>query len=569
MRQKTNEKTELFKDAGAFFKSHVSSIIVYLIWFIAVLTIAFFDVATSNTVLSFSLKDYEVGQISDKTVIAEKTVYSDSIYPFEIKKDEVIIKKGFPISEEAFLKLEKLAETPEYIDTRAFANAILYFMLLTALITFLFTKGFLNKPLRISELIFYSVVFVLVYGMTTIGKRLPTFSTDFSLVIFIPATFVVMLIAILYGQREAVYFSFILFFAIFHATDYSPIPAIFELCSSLAVIRVVRKMDKRLDMFFAAVVIAILNVVFLLTIKIFTNSQVDGFIFDLLGVAFNGFISCILALGFLTPLESLLNTASVFRLMDLSDLNRPIMRRLSLVASGTYNHSMMVANLAESACSEIGANPLLARVGAYYHDIGKADQPEYFVENQSGENKHDDINPSLSVSVIRSHVKKGVEKAHSLKLPSEVIDIIAQHHGNSVISYFYNLAKKQDETVSETEYSYTGEPPFTKEAAVVMLADTVEAACRTLEKPSVSRLEKFIHELVMSKFEHGQLENSNLTFREISIIESSFVTTLAGHYHSRIKYPEQKDPENVSEVDNSDKVLSEKTIIKQKNDAQL
>ena len=569
MRQKTNEKTELFKDAGAFFKSHVSSIIVYLIWFIAVLTIAFFDVATSNTVLSFSLKDYEVGQISDKTVIAEKTVYSDSIYPFEIKKDEVIIKKGFPISEEAFLKLEKLAETPEYIDTRAFANAILYFMLLTALITFLFTKGFLNKPLRISELIFYSVVFVLVYGMTTIGKRLPTFSTDFSLVIFIPATFVVMLIAILYGQREAVYFSFILFFAIFHATDYSPIPAIFELCSSLAVIRVVRKMDKRLDMFFAAVVIAILNVVFLLTIKIFTNSQVDGFIFDLLGVAFNGFISCILALGFLTPLESLLNTASVFRLMDLSDLNRPIMRRLSLVASGTYNHSMMVANLAESACSEIGANPLLARVGAYYHDIGKADQPEYFVENQSGENKHDDINPSLSVSVIRSHVKKGVEKAHSLKLPSEVIDIIAQHHGNSVISYFYNLAKKQDETVSETEYSYTGEPPTTKEAAVVMLADTVEAACRTLEKPSVSRLEKFIHELVMSKFEHGQLENSNLTFREISIIESSFVTTLAGHYHSRIKYPEQKDPENVSEVDNSDKVLSEKTIIKQKNDAQL
>ena len=569
MRQKTNEKTELFKDAGAFFKSHVSSIIVYLIWFIAVLTIAFFDVATSNTVLSFSLKDYEVGQISDKTVIAEKTVYSDSIYPFEIKKDEVIIKKGFPISEEAFLKLEKLAETPEYIDTRAFANAILYFMLLTALITFLFTKGFLNKPLRISELIFYSVVFVLVYGMTTIGKRLPTFSTDFSLVIIIPATLVVMLIAILYGQREAVYFSFILFFAIFHATDYSPVPAIFELCSSLAVIRVVRKMDKRLDMFFAAVVIAILNVVFLLTIKIFTNSQVDGFIFDLLGVAFNGFISCILALGFLTPLESLLNTASVFRLMDLSDLNRPIMRRLSLVASGTYNHSMMVANLAESACSEIGANPLLARVGAYYHDIGKADQPEYFVENQSGENKHDDINPSLSVSVIRSHVKKGVEKAHQLKLPSEVIDIIAQHHGNSVISYFYNLAKKQDETVSETEYSYTGEPPTTKEAAVVMLADTVEAACRTLEKPSVSRLEKFIHELVMSKFEHGQLENSNLTFREISIIESSFVTTLAGHYHSRIKYPEQKDPENVSEVDNSDKVLSEKTIIKQKNDAQL
>ena len=434
-------------------------------------------------------------------------------------------------------------------------------MLLSALIIFLFSKGFLDKSTKLSELIFYAVVFVIVYAMTTIAQRFSVFSTDFSIITIVPATFVVILITILYGQKEAVYFSFIIFFAIFHALDYSPVPCIFELCSCLAAVRVVRKMVRRFDMVISAIVIAVLNAVFLVTIKIFTNSYTDGFLISLLGVAFNGFISCILALGFLTPLESLLNTASVFRLMDLSDLNTPVMRRLLLVASGTYNHSMMVASLAESACSEIGANPLLARVGAYYHDLGKIDQPEYFVENQTGINKHDDINPSLSVSVIRSHVKKGVEKAYQLHLPKEVIDIIAHHHGDSVISYFYSEAKKLDENVSETEYSYTGIPPTSKEAAVVMLADTVEAACRTLDKPSVSRLEKFIHQLVMSKFEHGQLENSDLTFKDLSVIESSFVTMLAGQYHSRIEYPDQKEEEKTEQVEKNEK--TEKVEVKE------
>ena len=187
---------------------------------------------------------------------------------------------------------------------------------------------------------------------------------------------------------------------------------------------------------------------------------------------------------------------------------------------------------------------MLARVGAYYHDLGKMDQAEYFVENQSGDNKHAEMNnPRLSVSVIKSHVKKGVEKAHHLRLPQEVIDIIAQHHGNSVISYFYSEAKKKDEQAPEEEYSYIGNPPESKEAAVVMLADTVEAACRTLVQPSTSRLEKFIHQLIMSKTEHGQLDNADLTFRELTIIEESFVSILAGYYHTRIEYPDQKDPD--------------------------
>lgn len=289
---------------------------------------------------------------------------------------------------------------------------------------------------------------------------------------------------------------------------------------------------------------SLLNVVFLMIFKIiFSDSLYDG-LGAIVGVALNGFFSGILCLGLLTPLELLLNSASLFRLMDLSDLNNPTMKKMLVTASGTYNHSLMVASLAEAACNEVGANPLLARVGAYYHDIGKLDNPDYFVENQTaGENIHTEINPSLSVSIIRSHVKRGVEKARALRLPKQIIDIISEHHGNQVIAYFYNEAKAIDPDANPEDYSYTGNPPTTRESAIVMLADTVEAACRSLEKPSVPRLEKFITTLIYGKIEHKQLENCNLTFRDITKIHDAFVQILAGYYHSRTKYPDQKDPD--------------------------
>jgi putative nucleotidyltransferase with HDIG domain len=264
---------------------------------------------------------------------------------------------------------------------------------------------------------------------------------------------------------------------------------------------------------------------------------------SLIGVALNGFLSGILALGLLTPLENLLNTASIFRLMDLSDLNSPLLRRFMLAAPGTYNHSVMVATLAENACAEIGANALLARVGAYYHDIGKMEQPEYFVENQTGNNKHHEINPRLSVAVIKSHVKKGIEKCRQLRLPEEVIDIVAEHHGNGLISFFYAAAKKLDDSVTPEEFSYSGNPPSSREAAVVMLADVSEAACRTLDKPTAQRLDKFIHQLIMDKVENHLLDHCNLTFRDLGTIKDSFVRILAGYYHNRIEYPDQKEVE--------------------------
>jgi len=207
----------------------------------------------------------------------------------------------------------------------------------------------------------------------------------------------------------------------------------------------------------------------------------------------------------------------------------------------------MVANLAEFACTRIGANALLASVGGYYHDIGKIDQAKYFIENQKEMNLHDDLKPSLSAAVIKSHVKVGIEKAKEIGLPKEVIDIIAQHHGRALISYFYQRALDTDKDerrgkVSSDDYSYPGEWPKTKEAAVIMLSDAAEAASRTLKSPTVGKLEKFIWSIIMDKFNSGELNRSNLTFNDLEEIKNTFVHVLAGYFHSRIEYPNQKEP---------------------------
>jgi len=246
-------------------------------------------------------------------------------------------------------------------------------------------------------------------------------------------------------------------------------------------------------------------------------------------------------LSFLPLLEDALNSATVFRLQELSDLNAPILKQLLSVAPGTYSHSVTVAHLAETAAREIGADALLARVGAYYHDIGKIDKPEYFIENQSGYNKHDEINPRLSATVLRGHVKFGLEKADSLRLPQAIREIIEQHHGTSLISYFYAQAKKESADTNESEFRYPGPLPASKEAAVVMLADNVEAASRTLKKPTVAKLEQFVKDLVMGRLTSGQLSMSSLSFRDVELIQKSFVKVLSGHYHSRIEYPKTKE----------------------------
>ncbi len=267
----------------------------------------------------------------------------------------------------------------------------------------------------------------------------------------------------------------------------------------------------------------------------------SGSILSLCGYGlFNGFISTILTIGLLPIFESLFEVTTDITLLELSDLNHPLLKRLSLEAPGTYHHSIIVGNLAETGAKAIGANTLLARVGAYYHDIGKVDKPEYFVENQMGaKSKHEKLTPSMSALILESHVKEGVEMAEEVNLPRAVINFIQQHHGTTVMSYFYSKALEQGAGQDlKDEYRYPGPRPHSKETAIVMLADAVEAASRVLEDPKPSRIKSLIKKIIDSKLEAGELSDSDLTFKELSAVEHAFLPVLISIFHPRVEYPE-------------------------------
>lgn len=547
MKKTENKKKGFFAGnlslAGKYIKEKYPYLLLFFFGFLILAGINLLKVSSSNSIAGFNLADFEIGQIADRTIIAERTLPPDAVDTVAVINGEKVIKKGFPITEEGYAKLRKMSLSSVVIDYRAFANNLLYLFLVSVAWYLLYSFLKFGRKIKLREPLVQVILLLIMYSVTAFSSRFSFFASPYSICILIPIGLCVMLITILYGELSAILFAFISALSIIVACGWVLPPALFVLASSLCTVSIVRKIERRLDLVFASIILSIFDVIMMFFLIIIFNENLADKGSILVGIFLNGFLSGILTLGFLTPLEFMLNSASVFRLMDLSDLNNPLMQKMLITASGTYNHSLMVAQLAETACREIGANPLIARVGAYYHDIGKIDQSEYFVENQKGQNKHDDINPSLSASIIKSHVKKGVEKAREMHLPQVIVDVVSEHHGNSVIAYFYNEAKEKDPTVAPEDFSYPGNPPSTKESAVVMLADTVEAACRTLENPSVSRLEKFITQLVNGKVEHNQLDNCDLTFTDITKIKQAFVQILVGYYHSRIEYPDQQDPD--------------------------
>ncbi len=256
----------------------------------------------------------------------------------------------------------------------------------------------------------------------------------------------------------------------------------------------------------------------------------------------NGFLSPILTIGLLPLFESTFGLTTDITLLELSDLNRPLLKRLALEAPGTYHHSIMIGTLAEEAAKSINGNSLLARVGSYYHDIGKMLKPEYFVENQMGaKNKHEKLAPSMSALILEAHVKEGKELAEKNGLPDCIIEFITGHHGKGVMSYFYDKAKKAEgEEANIDEYRYPGPKPITKEVAIVMLADSVEAASRTLEDPTPARIRGLVRKIFSAKFESGDLEDCDLTLNDLHLIEESFIRILTGIFHRRIAYPEKE-----------------------------
>ena len=301
---------------------------------------------------------------------------------------------------------------------------------------------------------------------------------------------------------------------------------------------------KRMQLVWVAVLSALCVFIMSVSLELLGDHVVSVDIVSRAGSAAAGAMMIgVLVQAFLPLIERAFNIATSMTLMEFSDANQPLLRKLAMEAPGTFSHSLLIGLVSESAAESIGANGLLCRVGAYYHDIGKLNKPMYFVENQMGcSNRHDQLSPSMSKLVIVGHVNDGIEIAKEFKLQSVLMQFIETHHGTTLIEYFYNEAlKKADDkqTVSESEFRYPGPKPQSKEAAIVMLADAAESAVRSLQEHSLGRIEQMVHNLAMKRLQDGQFDESELTLKDLSRIEDSLSKSLAGHYHGRIAYPKQ------------------------------
>ena len=309
-------------------------------------------------------------------------------------------------------------------------------------------------------------------------------------------------------------------------------------------IYMIRRRTNRLSVLSAGLVSGIAAMVSMIAMGFINTTDVSSVASRAPWALAGGIITSVVSLGMQPLLEVIFKLMTPSKLMELSNPQQPLLRRLLLEAPGTYHHSIIVANLAEAAADAIGANSMLARVGAYYHDVGKLKRPLYFKENQMGDNPHDRTDPRISTAILTAHPRDGVMMAQKYRMPQPVLDIIAQHHGDTPVAYFYNKAMKQspEVPVDIADFRYEGPKPQTREAAIVMLADTVEAAARALPNPTPERIDELIRSLVKGKTDDHQLDECPLTFRNVDTICRVFEQVLSGVFHQRIAYPKIEIP---------------------------
>ena len=347
----------------------------------------------------------------------------------------------------------------------------------------------------------------------------------------------ILLIAILLDYRLGLMATPLLSLCVGVMTQQFAPAAVVTLTGIVAVLSV-RNVTRRSDLIVASVVVCLVNTLAVLIFGLYANDDYVVLSKNLLFGALNGSASSVLAVGALPFLETVFGVTTHIRLLELSNPSEPLLQRLMVEAPGTYHHSIIVANLAEGAAREIGADSLLAKVGAFYHDIGKMKAATFFVENQLGqENPHDRLTPTLSAHIIISHVKDGMEMARQSRLPQIIADFIDMHHGDRLVSFFYHKALQRGEEAKESDYRYHGRRPRSKETAIVMMADTIEAKARLLARPNQENLETMVRESIKNIMNDGQLDESELSLRDLQTISRAFVKSLMGMYHSRIEYP--------------------------------
>lgn len=448
------------------------------------------------------------------------------------------------------LSFELIHQTGVYLKIISMTVIVILISLAAALYTSHYQKRVINNLVRIFTL---ASLFIILLATVKLGALL--FGQNFWATGTAVTAAIILTIA--YDQRFAIGMSiFYCFLASFAARDRMDInllltmsAAVITCCYSL---REIRTRMKLLEVSTLAAV-----VVFIISIALgFLAVEPDsaGAISKNAGFhALATFLVGLLIQGLLPLIEKIFRIATSMTLLDYSDANQPLLKRLAMEAPGTFSHSLLVGSIAEAAAEAIGRNGLLCRVGAYYHDIGKINKPTYFTENEMGSaNRHKELSPTMSQLVIVGHVKDGIEMAKEYALPAVLRQFIETHHGTTLIEYFYDQAKKKrDEKQSEpseSEFRYAGPKPRTKEAAIVMLSDTVEGAVRSLTEVTPTRIEAVVHNMAMKRLQDGQFDECDMSLRELSQIEASISKTLSAHHHGRIAYPKPPDEPQESNI---------------------
>lgn len=492
------------------------------------------EVSMGKKIVSKSLV---VNQFEDveKTKKARNTALA-SVPDVIVSKGTVIVKEGDSITEDVLLLME---EGGMILEGKSVYYGIIFVVFITTLMWFVLGKvliyKFSIKDLR--QLFIYQVIFS---GLYIISLYIPSDMNGLLMISLLS-----ILLTLIGNPMVGFIYGLVMLIALSFVKSIGPVYIMMYVGHLIIIALSVNRYSQRRQLMVAGGVLAAFGALFLASYNLVIGQSFQMYYESLIVVLSNGVLSAILALGVLPVIEIVFHVLTPIKLMELTNPNQPLLKRMLVEAPGTYHHSIIVGNLAETAAHAIGCDYMLARVGAHYHDIGKLQRPYYFKENQLGdENIHDDLEPMISAGIIKSHVSHGEHLAKKHKLPKEIINIINEHHGTTMIKYFYHKAiqsAEEDESVGVSKFTYDGPTPRSKESAVVMLADSVEAAVRSLDDHSDESILKMVRSVFKQKMDDGQLNYCDLTMRDLEEIQRAFIKVLSGIFHDRVKYPKEED----------------------------
>ena len=480
----------------------------------------------------FLIPNYIYDEAKTKNTINEKVSQINDQY-IEIKAGTLIAKTGEILTERKIDILDKLGIYNYKISIFIITLNIIFLLVISSIFNVVTTRFYSKDVLEKKK---YKAVMLLMIVTLLVFRIVPN-----SMIYLVPIDTMLLLLMFIVRPRFSIFLTVMLISYLLPITDYDLKYFTIQSIAILATGFLSKNIGTRSSVIAIGIQLAIMKILLYLILSFFSMEESFGVALNTIKLFVSGLFSGMFAIALLPYFERTFNILTVFRLIELADLSQPLLRKLSIEAPGTFQHSMMVATLSENAVIEIGGDPIFTRVACYYHDIGKTKRPQYYVENQTdGKNLHNNISPFMSKMIILAHTKEGAEMGKKYKIPKEIRDIMFEHQGTTLLAYFYNKAKEIDPNVQEEEFRYSGPRPQTKESAVILLADSIEAAVRSLDVKDPIKVEEMVRKIVNAKIADNQLSDANITFKEIEIIINSFLKTFGAIYHERIKYPGQK-----------------------------